>query len=45
MKFSPKCKVLCLKLKEGRWHLERDRGAAGESKIGALPLYIGLLEH
>ena len=42
MKFSPKCKVLCLELKEDSWQLTKGRGAAGESKKGSQPLHIGL---
>ena len=38
MKFSPKCRVLCLELKSGRMQLKKGRGAAGEGKRGG---YIG----
>ena len=41
MKFSPKCRVLCLKLKSGRGQLKNGRGVAGESKRG-WPICIGL---
>ena len=42
MKFSPKCRVLCLGLKSDREQHKKDRGAAGEGKRGGPPLHIGL---
>ena len=42
MKFSPKCRVLCLQLTEGRGQLKKGRGVAGEGKRGSPSLYVGL---
>ena len=42
MKFSPKCRVLCLELKQDRRQLKKDRGAAGKGKSDGPPLHIGL---
>ena len=42
MKFSPKCRVLCLELKQYRRQLKKGRGAAGKGKRGGPPLHIEL---
>ena len=42
MKFSPKCRVLCLDLKSDRGQHKKGRGAAGEGKRGDPPLRVGL---
>ena len=42
MKFSPKCRVLCLELKQDRRRLKKGRGAAGKGKRGGPSLHIGL---
>ena len=42
MKFSPKCRVLCLELKSDRGQHKKGRGVAGEGKRGGPSLHIGL---
>ena len=34
MKFSPKCSILCLELKQDRGQLKKSRGVAGEGQEG-----------
>ena len=42
MKCSPKCRVLCLKLKSDTGQHKKGRGVAEEGKRGGPPLHIGL---
>ena len=42
MKISPKHRVLCLELKEGRGQLKKGRGKAGKGQRGDPPFFIRL---